>query len=122
MDPQSALENFWRAFNASLALDPDNDMVEINHELEQARDSAAALFGWLGSDGHPPDWKTDPDDFKSETVGSVADRLTDKQAMNAIAGYINAPGDVGGADLCQFIEDVMRQTQRPVLDDEGDPT
>src|SRR5438445_5828054 len=48
--------------------------------------------------------------------GQTVDDLTDAQAMNAIAGYMNAPGDVNGGDLCQFIENLLPRTGPPIFD------
>jgi len=48
--------------------------------------------------------------------------LTDTQAMNAIAGYVNAPGDVEGGDFIQFVEQILPRTGRPVLDNADDDT
>lgn len=47
--------------------------------------------------------------------------LSDTQAMDAIAAFVNEPGPVSGGDLCQLVERIMPRTGRPILDDDGEP-
>jgi hypothetical protein len=51
----------------------------------------------------------------------LVDRLSDKQAMDAIAAFVNQPGPVNGGDLCAEVEKILPQTGRPILNDDGEP-
>lgn len=42
--------------------------------------------------------------------------MTDSQAMQAIADFLNVPGPWNGADVCEFVAAIVTATGRTIAD------
>ena len=83
---------------------PRSDGVTLHDELEARRAARDAdLFAAM-------------DSRLEEALESGAPELTDKEAMDQIAEFLNREGDWSGADVCQFLNEVVPRTGRRVLE------
>jgi hypothetical protein len=57
-------------------------------------------------------------DIVDEANALAAGRAADSQRLDRIAGFINAPGEVQGADFLEFVEGELRGTGRVIDVDE----
>lgn len=56
------------------------------------------------------------EDWRPEQIQAGESAINDGDAMDAIAAYINQPGECQGADFVEFVCQVVPRTGREILD------